>query len=297
MRKLCTGWVLLMALPAFGSPGVSDGNPKKQAWDYVQYYEFEKAIPIFRTLRAQEQPGGPKWIEATFGLAMALHYKTPPDASSVAEARRLYLELADRCPDAPCAPRALLNAARVDELRDYYRDVINLESARKLYRRVIARYPKSPLVGEAVLRLAQSYTITMNPREIEEGIKIARNWLKDHSTDPLAGLMYLMMGDIYFEPLEKYDEAVKAYIKADELKSLDPGQEGYTYWRIARLAHKKLNDRATAVKYYTKIITDTPTFSKGYQSQMALKELGAPVPPLLAYSTTQPVKGPAEVKK
>lgn len=297
MRKLFAGWVLLAIVPALGASGTPHQDPMKQAWEYVQYYEFEKAIPLFRAVRSEGEVGSAKWIEATFGLAMSLQHRTPPDADSVREARGLYLDLADRCPKAACVPRAILNAARIDELRDYYQDVIDLKSARALYRRVIQDYPTDPIVSEAVLRLAQSYIITMKPEEIQEGIKIIRDWLKDHPNDRLAGLMYLMLGDIYFAPLEQYDESVKAFIKADELKSLEPGQEGFIYWRIARLAHKKLNDRATAIKYYTKIITDTPTFAKGYESQLALKELGAPVPPLRLFTMMQPAPNAAEVKK
>ncbi len=289
--------ILVLAANGFAQPENSKADQFKQAWGHVQLYEFEKSIPLFRILQQENKLGSSKWIEATFGLALSLHHKTPPTKEAIEEARKLYMVLADKYPDSPCASRALLNVGRIDELRDFYQDKINLDSARACYRKVAEKYSKDPIVSEAVLRLAQSYTNTFKKEDIAEGIKIMQDWIKGHPKDPLAGLMYLLMGDLNFYPLENYKAAVENYIRADELKSLEPGQEGYIYWRIAVLAHKKLNDKVTAVKFYTKIIKDTPTFSKGYQSQLALKELGAPVPQLLlSGNTTQNGKSP-EVKQ
>jgi tetratricopeptide (TPR) repeat protein len=289
--------ILLLSAAGFAQTGNTQFDPFKQAWENIQLYDFEKAIPQFRSLQEQNKIGSPKWIEATFGLALSLHHKTPPAKEAIEEARKLYLLLGDKYSTVPCAARALMNAGRIDELRDYYQDKIDLDSARKLYRKVIEKYKNEPIVSEAVLRLAQSYTNTFKKEEILEGIKIMQDWLKDHPNDPLAGLMHLLMADMNYYPLLNYKQAVTDYIRADELKSLEPGQEGYAYWRIALLAQKKLNDKSIAVKYYTKIIKDTPTFVKGYQAQLALKELGAPVPPLLlGGSTTLNEKSP-EVKK
>ena len=71
-------------------------------------------------------------------------------------------------------------------------------------------------------------------------------------------------------------KSLEAYVKADEGNALEPGKEGYFYWRMALIADKKLTGkdkkyRDVAVRYYTKLIKDVPTDAHGYQAQLALK--------------------------
>jgi len=272
--------LLFLSSPAMGAVPGDYREQLKKGWEHVQLYEFERAIPIFKKLQREFPEGSEEWIQMTFATAVCYEHQTPPSKETVQESRRLFWLLAEKYPRHACAARALLNVARIDELRNYYLDRIDLESARKLYQKVTATYPGTLEASEAVLRLAQSYTNTFNKPDVETGVKILEDWLRDHPKDPLAGIMSLLLGDVYFYPLAEYDKCVKAYMRADELKSLEPGKEGYTYWRIARVAQDKLKNKDIAVKYYTKIIMDTPTFAKGFQSQLALKELGAPVPEL-----------------
>lgn len=270
---------LVLIILLVGCSGVY-GADAADAWEHVSLYEFERAEPIFRKIAGAEKEGTKKWIEATFGLALSLQHKTPPTKQAIDEARSLYLKLADAFPKHKCAPRALMNIARIDELRDYYKDKIDLKSARKFYRKVIEKYPDNPIISEAILRLGQSYTTTFETEQVKQGIKILRDWLKKHPKDKLSGLMYLHLGDVYFYPLKDYRKMIRSYIRADELKGIEPGNEGFIYWRIAYIAHRKVNDRKNAIRYYTKLITEVPTFGRGYQAQLALKEMGAPVPKL-----------------
>ena len=94
-------------------------------------------------------------------------------------------------------------------------------------------------------------------------------------------MMYLHLGDVYFYPLKDYKKMVSCYVLADKHKGLVPGSEGFIYWRIAYIAQRKTHDRKTAIRYYNKLITEVPTFGRSYESQLALKEMGAHVPPLV----------------
>ncbi len=284
--------VLFVAIIAILSTPVFAGNtPAKKlfnkAWKHVRLYEFDKAEPIFRNLRQREKPGSDKWIEATFGLAVALHHKTPPTAEYIKEAKKLYQLIVDKFPNHRCAPRALMNIARIYEIRDYYKDKIDLPAARKYYKLIIDKYPDNPIVSEAVLRLAQAYTISYDKKDIYKGIKILIDWIKTHPKDRLVGVMYLHLGDVYFYPLQEYRKCVESYIKADELRSLEEGREGFVYWRIAWVADHKLHDRKIAIKYYLKLIVEVPTFGKGYRSQLALKRLGVKNIPELKWRPKQ----------
>jgi len=252
----------------------------ESGWQHLRYYDFTRAEPLFRQVRQSQPAGSGPWIQATFALATCLHHHIPPSAKRVALARKLFADLARNYPQHRCAARALMNVARIDELRDYHKDRIDVPSARKIYRQVIQRYRDRPIAGEATLRLAQSYITTFDEPQVREGVKLLEAWLKQRPQDPLAGVMWLMLGDAYFYPLQDYRRCVDAYVRADELNSLEPGREGLFYWRIATVARRKLDDRDLAVTYYTKLITDAPSYGKGYEAQLILKQLGAPVPPL-----------------
>ncbi len=243
-------------------------------WEHIRLYEFDRAEPIFRKLRSRFEVGSEQWIESSFGLAVSLEYKTPASPETISQAQKIYQELADKYPNHKCAPRALLNIGRIYELRNYYKDKIDLQSARKYYRFVIDRYADSPIVGEAVLRLAMSYTILCNRKSVYKGIDIMNKWISKHPSDKFSGLMYLHLGDVYFYPLREYRKCIDSYIRAEKSGAIAGSKEGFVYWRIAWLADHKLGDKEIAVKYYKKLIVEIPTFGKGYRAQLALKRLG-----------------------
>ncbi len=271
-----------VCLPLFAKSASDDSDKLfHEAWEHVKLYEFDRAEPIFRSLQKRFKVGSAQWIESTFGLAVSLHHKTPTNSKSIDEAKKIYQMLADKYPNHKCAARCLLNIGRIYELRDYYKDKIDLEAARKYYRFVIDRYPNKSVASEAILRLAMSYTILCDRNDVYKGIKVIEDWLKKHPDDRLKGLMYLHLGDVYFFPLEEYRKSVESYIKAEKLNAIEGSRVGFIYWRIAWVADHKLHDKKIAVEYYKKLIVDVPAFGKGYRAQLALKRLGVKdIPPL-----------------
>jgi len=267
-------WASVLCGTSVGADGAPD--PIREGWQYVRYYEFDRAEPYFREVLETAEANSDRWKEATFGLAVSLHHKRPPTASAIQEAAKLFRELAEKDPNEKFAPRALMNLARIHELRDYFQDVIELDKARAIYRKVIESYGDRPIVDEAVLRLAQSHINTFQTDQVNQGVKVLTDWLAKHPENSLAGLMWVYLGDVYFYPLGDSARCVAAYVEADRRNSLEPGQEGVFYWRIANLADSKLNNRDLAIVYYTKLITEVPSQGKGYQSQLALKRLGVP---------------------
>ena len=112
---------------------------------------------------------------------------------------------------------------------------------------------------------------------VKQGIALLEKYATDHPGDPFASLMWQTAGDSYFMPLGDEKNSLRCYEVVDRLGWTDQGNQGPWYWRAARLADR-LGENAIAIKYYTKIITETPNSGKGYAAVLALRKLGAPVP-------------------
>jgi tetratricopeptide (TPR) repeat protein len=265
----------------------------EKATEQVTFFDWDKARSLYQAAMDRAESQSDPWQSAVFGLAVALQQATPANAGAIARAGDLYQKLADEKLGSRFAARSLMNLGRMAEVRDFYGDQPDLPAARGYYAQVIARFPHDEIASEATLRLAGSYVQTFKPEDLKKGADILENWLAAHPADPFASGMWQYTGDAHFY-LGGDRAALDAYVKADALGWMDPGNEGPILWRMAVLADRRLNDPATAGRYYTRIITDVPYSGKAYESQLALKRLGLPVPTIqLVRAATQSATAPA----
>jgi hypothetical protein len=82
--------------------------------------------------------------------------------------------------------------------------------------------------------------------------------------------------------------------RADAIGLLLRGRLRLDYWRVAYVADTILSNRDVAVKFYTKVVTETPTGGKAYEAQLALKRLGAPVPEITIFESLAEAQSKAE---
>jgi len=254
----------------------------------VTLFGFKNAYPLFDSVMAESTPGSEQWQQAVFGTAVCAHQISPPSKSLINRAEELYKLLIEKTPDSAFAPRAMMHLGRIAELRDYHKDESDLELARQWYSKVLERWPERPIASEATLRIASTYIQTYEQEQVEKGIAILEKWLAAHPDDYLASAMWQYLGACYFFPLKQYRQSLDCYEKADTIGLIEKGREGPFYWRMAVMADRYLNDRDRAIKYYTLIIKKVPTSGKCYESQLALKRLGAPVPKIEIYKKSAP---------
>jgi tetratricopeptide (TPR) repeat protein len=244
----------------------------------VAYINLEKARSLFAQARAVATAGTPAWDQAIFGEATCIWHQLPIQRENAAQAAELFKQLLARSPAGRFAPRAMMNLGRILELPDDRDDPVDLPGARAWYQRVIDTWPDDPIAGEATMRVAGTYLQTFDHLEVERGVGLLRNWVTAHPADPLASIMWQYLADTYFFPLKKYQLALDAYEMVDSLGWTENGLQGPQYWRIAQMSERFLKNRGVAIKYYTKIINETPNSGKAYEAQLALRRLGAPVP-------------------
>ena len=249
-----------------------------QAAEEVAVFDFARGYEVFAEAMTESERGSDVWQAAVLGKAICRQQVSPVTRAAVEEAASLYQELLQVSADSAHAARALMNLGRIAELSDYNNDQMDLVKARSRYQQVVDRWPTAEIAGEATLRIASTYIQTYRKEEVLQGITLLEKWLADHPDDVLASAMWHYLGDTYMYPLEDYKSSLDCYERADNLGLLEKGREGPVYWRMAVLADRMLQDRARAVRYYTKIVEVVPTSGKAYEAQLALKRLGAPVP-------------------
>jgi tetratricopeptide (TPR) repeat protein len=282
---LTIGALAFSALTAEGAEQAADPVDEKiaAACQEVAYINLEKAHALFVEAKAMAKPGSPKWDEAIFGEATCVWHLLPISRSNAEEAFKLFTQLVNTCPKGKCTPRALMSLGRILELPEDRDDPIDLPGAREWYQKVKDGWPNDPIAGEATLRIAGTYIQTYDDAQMQQGIKLLRGWLDTHPSEPLASIMWQYLADTYFFPLKDFPKALDAWEKVDALGWTEQGLQGKDYWRIATMSEKLLHNRDAAIKYYTKIIKETPNSGKFWESRLALERLGAPVPPTLQF--------------
>lgn len=280
--------LLSAALPLHAE---SDQEAQKQAWEYarkqIEDLSWSTAIDAYEPLRDAAKPGSAEWTEATYALAACYHQVQPPSAGNIRQAQALYKEVIEKSTDERYIARAMLSMGRIDEMRDYLDDNVNLDTAREWYLKVAERFKGQPIAGEAVLRAASTLIQAFDePKylKVKEGLAMLEKFLAEHPDDPLASVMWQYAGDAYFKPLADYRNMLRCYENVDRLGWVDKGNQGAWYWRAAQVAERELKDVDTAARYYTKILVETPTSGKAYESLEALKRLGKPIPDVTRFS-------------
>ena len=277
--------VLLLASAGLAAAERSVADLIDKATTALSQFSFDQPRKPFRLARERAAKGSPEWQQATFGLATCQHHIAPATVEGIAEATALYAELAATAPDSTYTSRCVLNLGRLAELVDFYQDPVDIAEARARYREVAQRWPTQDIAGEATFRLASSLVQSLAADDLAQAITTLDGWLASHPQEPLAPAMWQYLGDVHFLYRQDWQAALDAYRKADDLGLIWAGREAIVWWRMAVLAETKLNDRATAIRYYTRICTDGQTSGKAFEAQLALARLGVQPPELSAFAT------------
>jgi tetratricopeptide (TPR) repeat protein len=267
---------LARAEPA-SSPAIADKIAT--ATQEVALINLEKARVLYGEARAMAERGSLDWQKAMLGEATCIWHQLPIARENADQAARLFDELVKAAPRGPFAARALMNLGRILEIPDDRDDPVDLPGARAYYQKVADGWPNDAIAGEATLRIAGTYIQTFDKPAVEKGVVILRHWVETHPDDPLASIMWQYLAETYFFPLQDYRRSLEAYDKVDALGWTENGLQGRTYWRIAQMAERFLKDRDAAIRYYTKIIVESQSTGMAWESRLALKRLGAPLPP------------------
>lgn len=264
-----------------------------QALHQVSGLRFDNAYELFNVALQKSAPGSDTHLKALFGKATCAQQRMPPSAANITEATALHRQVIQEVPKSLYAAQSTLALGRIAELKDYTGDKVDLPLARTFYQQVIDGWPADPIAAEATLRLSASYVVTYDEEQIRKGIAILEDYLARNPQNHLNSAMWQYLGDTYLNPLTRmikddkerlvaYRKCVDAYQKAESIGWLQKGRQGGIYWRVAVIADRYLHDAPLAAKYYAKIIIETPSSGKAYESQLAIRRLNSENPTLNA---------------
>ena len=271
----------LLTVLLAGCGGAKSVDPKAAIAEGAEFcirYNFDLAVGSFASARAAAEPGSELWLQATLGLAVARHQQVPIELDRIAEAARLYEEVAEKGGTSLLAARACLNRGRIAEQSDTNADVIDLAGARAWYQKVIDGWPEQPMAGEATLRLAVTWMQTLKPDDVRIGIRLCEERAA-RPGETWAGSLWKQAGDAWWLSLRDHTQAIRALAKCVETGHPDPARAWTTSWRIATLA-EEIGDRPNALTYYRRIIERHPTSGRAWDAQNRMRALGAEPPPI-----------------
>jgi len=243
-------------------------------------YSFDLAADHFVRARAAAAPGTEEWLQATLGLAVAIHHRVPLNAQRINEqAVPLYEEAFAKGGRSLTAARAALNRGRAAEQRDEKDDPIDAETARTWYKKVAEGWADDPIAGEATLRLVESYIQTLDAEQARTGIALGEARATSHPADPWTGSLWQQAGDAWWVVVHDRENAIRCLLKAEEAGLPDPARGWITIWRIATLA-EEAGKREIAIDHFRRIVEKYPASGKGWEAQQRLRGLGVEPPPI-----------------
>lgn len=241
--------------------------------ELIASFSFFEAEPGLRAALARTPEGSPLWQRGQFLLALSLRHQTPPQARKIGESRRLLEQLVETAPDSPLAPDALMNLARIAELRDYAGDVPDPQRAAALYQRIIDEYADSDLADLAVLRLASQKTL--DPSDLASAraaVAMVEDRIKQRPESPYLWPMWEFVAATEKLLLKDRRAALRAMIESVKYSKAAPGRRGTIYWNIAELA-ETLGERNVAVEYYQRLLDEVPRSLRRLEAQERLQAL------------------------
>jgi tetratricopeptide (TPR) repeat protein len=260
------------------------------AWREVGFLNFAQARPVFRTARQTATPGSAEWLDATLGLAVCLHHGQPDVPYEKQRAAELYEEILAVEGEPREKPLALLYRARLADEIDYHRDEPDLEQAEALYRRLMESYPKHPLAQEAALHVAQLRIYKTEKADARAAATEFRTWVEAHPGNPLESIQWLALAGAHNSVFNDPAAALEACKQAEAAGLPRMMRRDQFLWTTATFA-ERAGDRATARRYFARIIEEEPRSSYGYEAQLRIRKLGGDPPPLsdpYADTTTAP---------
>jgi tetratricopeptide (TPR) repeat protein len=282
MKTICQS-ILIAALGALTSAQAGEKTVDAPALiaagvQHSLHYSFDLAEKEFAEARAATEPGSEPWLQASLGLAVALHHRVPLSAARINEqAVPLYEEVFAQGGRSLLAARAALNRGRAAQERDEQSDTVDTPTAQLWYRKVIDGWPEEPIAGEATLRLAVTYIESFEPEAVRQGIALAEARAQSRPNEIWASSLWLLAGDSWWTVMGNRPDAIRCLLRAEEAGLPDPSRAWIPVWRIACLAELE-NQNDVAIEHFKRIITKYPASGKGWEAQQRLRALGVEPP-------------------
>lgn len=143
------------------------------------------------------------------------------------------------------------------------------EDARKTYREIIKTYRGHMVADESTVWLATTYLTQMeDDKATKAGAGVLLDYLKIRPDNYLAATMHYLLAK-YYQDRAEYREAIEHLIASDAAGLPSEKTRAAVYFRVARIAERKLKDYALAAKWYHRIVTHARRDERFYVAKLA----------------------------
>ncbi|MBD3344483.1 MAG: tetratricopeptide repeat protein [Chitinivibrionales bacterium] len=253
------------ALPLWADETLGD------AWREYNYQNWHKADQLFSQI-IKESQSPDEVIQAKIGQAMIVHFRIPggkPD-----KALDMYNEILHEIgPSHKVSSNLYLLMGRA-----YMGfNEPDTASAKKHFEWIFAHDAGSNEAHEAALEMAFIKSYVHDRDYIIEAINYLQNYCTRYPENPLVGTMMGFCANLAIN-VKEYEKARQYLVAWDSIGVMNVRYKSAVVYQIARMSEEALNDTATAVKYYKKLVTEYESDNRLYFSQLRLKALGAEIP-------------------
>ena len=207
-----------------------------------------------------------------FELAACYQFNTRERAYRKAIA--IYRQFIEEFPQDPLCAKAYFNIGRCYDVFTTEREK-DIEQARQAYQTCYENYKRSLWADQAFFWYANSFIYRLNPQSAASGVKIFKEFLEHFPNSFLRGVAHSQLSELYCAWLNNYQAAVKHSELALRQGIQDINLRRLHLYRLGYLYQFKLKDNENAVKWYKKLIAESPTKSDPnyFVAAMRIKEL------------------------
>ncbi len=260
---------ILLCFLCFGAFVAPQATMLSDAWREYDYQNFSGAYRLFGTVISQKTASQPDIQMARYGQALVVQYRIP--GGDAKKALPLYKQVLAQVGDTNLlSPALYLNIAKAYRSQNR----AGFDSASLWLKNILSRYPGSLYAHEAALETAYLLSYTQTKKDFLASIDFLKAYCAQYPSNAFASTMYLFNSSLALG-MKNYELGRDQLIMADSVGVINIRRRPTVVYQIGYISEKILHDKASALKYYNKLIESYPTDQRITYCQMridALKE-------------------------
>lgn len=262
---------------AAAAGGVKEVDPDRaklsRGWGLIHVANWSPAIDVMEKL---SRDASDRQVRAQAVYALGNIWQHRGNGADRDKAGGYYRRVMGEFSDTKMAPWAALALARMaavpqQEPQDAQRRRRLRKDARRAYRRIIKTYPGHMVADESAVWLATTYLSRFgDDRALKTGAAVLLDYLGKRPDNYLAVSMHYLLAR-YYQDRAEYRETIRHLIASDAAGLTSERERATAYFRIGRIAERKLKDYSLAARWYYRIVTHARRDEKFYVAKLAAK--------------------------
>ena len=207
-------------------------------------------------------------------LELAACYQFNTRDHTYAQAVKIYRQFISEYPKEPLCAKAYFNIGRCYDAFSTERNH-DIRQAREAYRNSYERYSGSQWADQAYFWHANSFIYKLNQETAIKAVKMLEEFLKRYPKSFLKGVVHSQLSELNCAWLNNFKAAVTHSEAALACGIQDINLKRLHIYRLGYLYQFKLKDNKKAIKWYQRLLADSPTKSDPnyFVAEKCLKEL------------------------